>query len=207
MNSAPKRRRTGFWRQCSAAKKCGVRAFPNPNAGSDLANLNTRAVRDGDDYVVNGQKIWTSDAAMSEWGFFLVRTDTSVKPQSGISFLLIDMASPGITIRPITSIDAGHGLNEVFLDDVRVPVDNLIGEAGMGWTYAKFLLGKERTTSAFLYFNKRELEKTKEIARQEMLNGAALIDCPDFSRRLAEVEADLLAAGMVGTADSHRGTE
>lgn len=167
--------------------------FSEPNAGSDLANLNTRAVRDGDDYVVNGQKIWTSDAAMSEWGFFLVRTDTSVKPQSGISFLLIDMASPGITIRPITSIDAGHGLNEVFLDDVRVPVDNLIGEAGMGWTYAKFLLGKERTTSAFLYFNKRELEKTKEIARQEMLNGAALIDCPDFSRRLAEVEADLLA--------------
>ena len=116
--------------------------------------------------MVNGQKIWTSDARMAEWGFFLVRTDATVKPQRGISFLLIPMDTPGITIRPIVSIEGGDGLNEVFLENVRVPRGNLVGEAGMGWTYAKYLLEKERTASAFLYFNKRELREGARASRK-----------------------------------------
>jgi alkylation response protein AidB-like acyl-CoA dehydrogenase len=160
--------------------------FSEPNAGSDLANLKTAAVLDGDEYVVNGQKIWTSDAAMAEWGFFLVRTDATVKPQRGISFLLIRMDSPGITIRPIHSIEGGDGLNEVFLENVRVPRDQLVGEPGMGWTYAKYLLEKERTSSAFLYFNKNELEKAKLLAGR-------FIDSPEFRRRIARVEVDVMA--------------
>ncbi|HSV35084.1 MAG TPA: acyl-CoA dehydrogenase family protein [Ramlibacter sp.] len=170
-----------------------TQGFSEPNAGSDLANLKTQAVLQGDEWVVNGQKIWTSDAMMSEWGFFLVRTDTEVKPQRGISFLLIKMDTPGLTVRPIVSIEGGTGLNEVFLDNVRVPRENLVGEAGMGWTYAKYLLDKERTTSAFLYFNKRELHKAREIAQGEMRDGVALIDTPAFAAKLARVEVDVLA--------------
>jgi alkylation response protein AidB-like acyl-CoA dehydrogenase len=135
-----------------------AQGFSEPNAGSDLASLKTQAVLDGNEWVVNGQKIWTSDAAMADWGFFLVRTDAAVKPQRGISFLMIKLDSPGLTIRPIVSIEGGDGLNEVFLDNVRVPCEQLVGEPGMGWTYAKYLLDKERTASAFLYFNKRELQ-------------------------------------------------
>jgi len=165
--------------------------FSEPGAGSDLANLRTRAELVGDEWVINGQKIWTSDAAESDWGFFLVRTDPNVKPQKGISFLLVKMDTPGITVRPIEAINGGHDLNEVFLDNVRVPKDHLVGEAGKGWTYAKYLLEKERTTSAFLYFNKRELERAKESARRERINGVPLIDTPTFSRKLALVEADL----------------
>jgi alkylation response protein AidB-like acyl-CoA dehydrogenase len=170
-----------------------AQGFSEPNAGSDLASLKTQAVLEGNEWVVNGQKIWTSDAMMSEWGFFLVRTDTDVKPQRGISFLLIKMDTPGLTIRPIVSIEGGTGLNEVFLDNVRVPYENLVGEAGMGWTYAKYLLEKERTTSAFLYFNKRELEKAREIARGQKRNGVPLIEIPGFARKLARVEVDVLA--------------
>jgi alkylation response protein AidB-like acyl-CoA dehydrogenase len=170
-----------------------AQGFSEPNAGSDLASLKTQAVLDADHYVVNGQKIWTSDAAMAEWGFFLVRTDPTVKPQRGISMLLIKLDSPGLTIRPIESIEGGTGLNEVFLENVRVPKDQLVGEPGMGWTYAKYLLEKERTTSAFLYFNKRELEKAKQIARQERWREGRLIDSPEFARKLARVEADILA--------------
>jgi alkylation response protein AidB-like acyl-CoA dehydrogenase len=167
--------------------------FSEPNAGSDLANLRTSAQLDGDHYVLNGQKIWTSDATESPWGFFLVRTHPAEKPQRGISFLLVDMQTPGITIRRIPSIDGGIGLHEVFLENVRVPGENLVGEAGKGWTYAKYLLEKERTTSSFLYFNKRELEKAKEVARSELIDGVALINTPEFSRKLARVEMDLLA--------------
>jgi alkylation response protein AidB-like acyl-CoA dehydrogenase len=170
-----------------------AQGFSEPNAGSDLASLKTQAVLEGNEWVVNGQKIWTSDAMMSEWGFFLVRTDTDVKPQRGISFLLIKMDTPGLTIRPIVSIEGGTGLNEVFLDNVRVPYENLVGAAGMGWTYAKYLLEKERTTSAFLYFNKRELEKAREIARGQKRNGVPLIEIPGFARKLARVEVDVLA--------------
>jgi alkylation response protein AidB-like acyl-CoA dehydrogenase len=167
--------------------------FSEPNAGSDLAGLRTTAVLDGDEYVINGQKIWTSDAAIAEWGFFLVKTDTTVKPQRGISFLLVKMDTPGITVRPIVSIEGGTGLNEVFLENVRVPRAHLVGEAGMGWTYAKYLLEKERTTSAFLYFNKRELQRAKDIAGKELVDGVRLIDTPEFARKLASVEVDLLA--------------
>jgi len=170
-----------------------AQGFSEPGAGSDLANLRTQAQLDGDEWVVNGQKIWTSDSAMSEWGFFLVRTDPSVKPQRGISCLLIPMNAAGLSIRPIVSIEGGTGLNEVFLDNVRVPRDHLVGEAGMGWTYAKYLLEKERTSSAFLYFNKRELEKAREIARRQMAGGVALIDAPAFANKLARVEVDVLA--------------
>ena len=170
-----------------------AQGFSEPGAGSDLASLRTVAVPDGDEWVVNGQKIWTSDAMTSEWGFFLVRTDTTVKPQRGISFLLIKLDTPGLTIRPIVSIEGGTGLNEVFLENVRVPRDHLVGEAGMGWTYAKYLLEKERTTSAFLYFNKRELEKARQIARGQRVGGVALIDTPEFAARLARVEVDVLA--------------
>ncbi|WP_201195665.1 acyl-CoA dehydrogenase family protein [Pseudomonas fluorescens] len=169
--------------------------FSEPNAGSDLASLKTRAELDenGTHYVVNGQKIWTSDATIADWGFFLVRTDSTVKPQRGISFLLIDMKSPGITVRPIISIDGGHGLTEVFLENVRVPKEQLVGEPGMGWTYAKYLLEKERTSSAFIYFNKRELEKAKVIARAELIDGVPLLETPVFARKVAEIEADILA--------------
>lgn len=170
-----------------------AQGFSEPNAGSDLASLKTQAVLDGDEWVVSGQKIWTSDAAMADWGFFLVRTDPAVKPQRGISFLMIKMDTPGLTIRPIISIEGGTGLNEVFLDNVRVPRDQLVGEPGMGWTYAKYLLDKERTASAFLYFNKRELEKAREIARGQKVRGVPLIETPDFARRLARVEVDVMA--------------
>jgi alkylation response protein AidB-like acyl-CoA dehydrogenase len=176
-----------------SGKEFWCQGFSEPNAGSDLANLRTSAVLDGDDYVINGQKVWTSDAVESEWGFFLVRTDATVKPQRGISFMLVKMDTPGITIRPIVSIEGGHGLNEVFLDNVRVPATHLVGEAGMGWTYAKYLLTKERTTSAFLYFNKRELERAREIARGEMQDGVPVLETPVFAQKLARVEADLLA--------------
>ena len=167
--------------------------FSEPNAGSDLAALRTRAGLAGDEWIINGQKIWTSDAQYADWGFFLVRTDPNVKPQQGISLLLVPMNAPGITIRPIESISGGHELNEVFLDQVRVPRENLVGEPGRGWTYAKYLLDKERTASAYLYQNKRELEKAKEIARAEAVNGRRLIDTPEFAHKLARVEADLLA--------------
>jgi alkylation response protein AidB-like acyl-CoA dehydrogenase len=167
--------------------------FSEPNAGSDLASLRTRARLVGQDWVISGQKIWTSDAQYADWGFFLVRTDASVKPQRELSLLLVPMNSPGIRVRPIESIHGGHELNEVFLDDVRVPADNIVGEAGKGWTYAKYLLDKERTASASLYQNKRELEKAKVIARNEMVNGCRLIDSPPFARKIAQIEADMLA--------------
>jgi alkylation response protein AidB-like acyl-CoA dehydrogenase len=170
-----------------------AQGFSEPNAGSDLANLKTQAVLEGNEWVVNGQKIWTSDAMMSEWGFFLVRTDTDVKPQRGISFLLIRMDTPGLTVRPIVSIEGGTGLNEVFLENVRVPAENIVGEAGMGWTYAKYLLEKERTSSAFLYFNKRELEKAREIARGQNRGGVVLIDTTAFAHKLARAEVEVMA--------------
>ena len=176
-----------------SGEDCWCQGFSEPGAGSDLVNLRTSAVLDGDEYVVNGQKIWTSDAAESDWGFFLVRTDATVKPQRGLSFIMIRMDTPGVKIRPIRSIDGRNELNEVFLDNVRVPAGHLIGEPGKGWTYAKYLLEKERTASAFLYFNKRNLQKAKSIAGQVQIDGVALIDTPQFSERVARVEADLLA--------------
>lgn len=174
-----------------AGEEFWCQGFSEPGSGSDLASLRTSAVLDGDEWVIDGQKIWTSDAAHSEWGFFLVRTDSTVKPQRGLSFLVARMDTPGITIRPIPQIDGRAELNEVFLDGVRVPRDHLIGEAGKGWTYAKYLLEKERTASAFLYFNRHRFEMAKDIARRRIVDGKPLIGNPAFARKLARVEADL----------------
>ena len=167
--------------------------FSEPAAGSDLASLKTTATLEGDEYVITGQKIWTSDATHCDWGFFLVRTDPTVKPQRGLSFLLVPTNAPGLTIRPIHTIDARSELNEVFLDRVRVPRENLVGQPGMGWTYAKFLLEKERTTSAFLYFNQRQFARAKQLASQVTVGGVRLIDTPAFAQKMARVEADLMA--------------
>src|SRR6201992_4240083 len=142
--------------------------YSEPGSGSDLASLRTKAVRDGDQYIVNGHKTWTTLAQHADWIFCLVRTDPAAKPQSGISFLLIDMKSPGVTVRPIITIDGSHEVNDVFLEDVRVPVENLIGEENKGWTYAKFLLGNERTSMAGIGRSTRYLERLKRIVKTEV---------------------------------------
>ena len=167
--------------------------FSEPGAGSDLASLRTRAVRDGDHYVVNGQKTWTTLGQYADWIFCLVRTDADAKPQRGISFLLIDMKSPGITVRPIITMDGSHEVNEVWLEDVRVPVENLIGEENRGWTYAKFLLGHERTNIAGIGTAKRELARLKRIAASETRHGLPLLEDPLFSAEVARVEIELMA--------------
>ena len=167
--------------------------YSEPGAGSDLASLRTTAVRDGDHYVVNGQKTWTTMAQHADWGFFLVRTDKDSKPQEGISFLLIDMKSPGVTVRPIITLGGEHEVNEVWLEDVRVPVENLVYEENKGWTCAKFLLAHERTGIAGVASSKRGIEKVKEIARTEMDGDAPLLANAFFKRKVAELEIDLTA--------------
>jgi alkylation response protein AidB-like acyl-CoA dehydrogenase len=170
-----------------------AQGFSEPNAGSDLVSLKTRAVRHGDHYVVNGQKTWSSEGHYAQWGFFLVRTDVEAKPQKGISFLLIDLQTPGVSVRPIAMINGAHYVNEIFLDNVVVPAENLVGEEGKGWNYTKFLLEHERTSSAFIYFSKRELQRAKEIAQRERLDGAPLIDSPEFAHQIARLEMDIFA--------------
>ncbi len=167
--------------------------YSEPGSGSDLASLKTKAVRDGDEYIVNGSKTWTTLAQHADWIFCLVKTDTDVKAQEGISFLLIDMKTPGITVRPIITMDGGHEVNEVFLEDVRVPVANRIGEENKGWTYAKFLLTHERTGIAGVARSKKGLARLKEIAKAEYLDGRPLFDDQDFARKIAELEVDLTA--------------
>ena len=162
--------------------------YSEPGAGSDLASLKTRAVRDGDYYVVNGQKTWTTLAQYADWGFFLVRTDPDAKAQEGISFLLIDMKSPGVTVRPIITLDGAHEVNEVWLEDVRVPVGNRIHEENKGWTCAKFLLAHERTNIAGVAASKNGLRKLRAVAEAEGLG-----DDPVYQRKLADLEIDLLA--------------
>jgi alkylation response protein AidB-like acyl-CoA dehydrogenase len=176
---APIREGTAFWAQ----------GFSEPNAGSDLGSLRTRAERDGDFYVVNGQKIWTSDAKESEWLFLLVRTRTPHGEEGGISFLLVDLSSPGITIRPIRSIDNATHLNELFLDNVRVPAENLLGEEGKGWAYAKFLLTLERSSSAVVPQCVVGIERLKALVRR----APHLVSDPLLAWRIAELEIDLLA--------------
>ena len=170
-----------------------AQGFSEPNAGSDLASLQTRAVRDGDYYIVNGQKTWTSEAHYSEFLFLLVRTLASGPPQAGISFLLCDLRTPGITIRAIRSIDGGHVLNEVFLQDVRVPAANLVGEENRGWQYAKDLLARERTFSAEVPRCKGLLARLRRIAAATPAGATPLIDQPHFARRLAQAEIDTMA--------------
>ena len=165
--------------------------YSEPGAGSDLASLRTSAVRDGDHYVVNGQKIWTSYAHWADKMFCLVRTDPNVKKQEGISFLLIDMDTPGLTVRPIIGITKGHHLNEVFFEDVRVPVENLIGEEGKGWTYAKFLLGNERVGVADVGAFEGYLESLRHLLDVTKEGGAPLSEEPEFARKLVELEVSL----------------
>ncbi len=169
--------------------------YSEPGAGSDLASLRTGAERDGDHYVVNGQKTWTTLAQHADWGFFLVRTDPSAaKPQEGISFLLIDMTSPGIQVRPIITLGGEHEVNEVWLENVRVPVENRIYEENKGWTCAKFLLAHERTGIAGVARSKRGIERLKGIAASEPdSRGQPLLANPFFRRRVAELETDLTA--------------
>lgn len=168
--------------------------YSEPGSGSDLASLQTRAVRDGDEYVVNGAKIWTTNAQYADWIFCLVRTDpVARRPQEGITFLLIDMKSPGISISPIITIDGRHSLNQVTFDDVRVPLGNCIGEENKGWTYAKALLTHERAATAGVAECKRLLSHVKRYAGSEMFNGRTMMHDPAFRRRLATVETELLA--------------
>jgi alkylation response protein AidB-like acyl-CoA dehydrogenase len=170
-----------------------AQGFSEPNAGSDLASLKTRADLDGDHFIVNGQKTWTTEAHFADWMFALVRTDQTVKPQAGISFLLIDMTTPGVSRRPIWSIDGAHTLNEVFLENVRVPVANLVGQAGRGWSYAKFLLTHERTTSSVVSHTKRDVEQIRHLATKAMTPAGPLITTPAFAAKLARLEAEVIA--------------
>ena len=170
--------------------------YSEPGSGSDLASLKTSAVQDGDNYIVNGQKIWTTNAHKADWIFALVRTDKECKPQQGISFLLIDMNSPGIEVKPIVSIDGLHHLNEVYFTDVQVPVGNRIGEENRGWTYAKFLLGHERAGIAGVARSRRAVEALREISLQESDNtGQTLAQDNDFVRQinLGEIKLEALA--------------
>jgi alkylation response protein AidB-like acyl-CoA dehydrogenase len=167
--------------------------FSEPGAGSDLAGLRTTAALEGDHYVVNGQKTWTSEAHWADRIFTLVRTDSTVKPQAGISFLLIDINTLGVTRRPIWTIDESLTLNEVFFDNVRVPVANLVGEPGKGWTYAKQLLTFERTTSAEIPHIKRDLMQLKHLAATTMKRGKPLSEDPLFAQELAELQIAVMA--------------
>ena len=167
--------------------------YSEPGAGSDLAALQSRAVRDGDDYIIDGTKIWTTFAQYADWIFCLVRTDNTGKPQQGISFLLIDMKTPGITVSPIISVDDEHHLNEVNFENVRVPVANRIGEENEGWTYAKALLTYERTALSGVGYCKRKLTNIRQLANQISASGTRLIDDCDFRARLADVEMEVMA--------------
>ena len=170
--------------------------YSEPGSGSDLASLKTKAERIGDQYVVNGQKIWTTLAQFADWIFCLVRTTSEGRPQQGISFLLIDMKSPGVSVRPIIMLDGEHEVNEVFFDNVDVPVTNLVGEENKGWTCAKFLLSHERTGLNLVAASTQMLRSLKRIAREEMADGRPLIDDPRFRDRLAQCEMELMAHEM-----------
>ncbi len=167
--------------------------FSEPGAGSDLAALNTRAIRDGDEYVIDGQKLWTSGAHHAEWCFLLVRTDPNAKKQAGITYLLMDMKTPGITVRPIVTIDGHHETNEMFLENVRVPVGNRVGEENKGWDYAKFLLGNERSGIARVGISKMRLQRARALAERIVIGAATLAQGPAFRERAATLEMELKA--------------
>ena len=168
--------------------------YSEPGSGSDLASLKTKAVRGGEHYVVNGQKTWTTLGHYADWIFCLVRTDFgAAKRQEGISFLLIDMKSPGITVRPLILMDGGHEVNEVFFEDVKVPVANLVHKEGEGWSVAKYLLGHERMNTGRIGASKRELAKLKEFAAQQKHGGKSLMEDVRFRDRLSRLEVELMA--------------
>jgi alkylation response protein AidB-like acyl-CoA dehydrogenase len=171
-----------------------VQGYSEPGAGSDLASLKTRAERQGDHYLVNGQKIWTTLGHFGDWIFCLVRTSTDVdKRQDGISFLLIDMKTRGITVRPLILMDGGHEVNEIFFEDVKVPLENLVHEENKGWTVAKYLLGHERMGSAAVGVARREMAALKALAGKEMKNGKPLMQDARFRDRLTRIEVELEA--------------
>lgn len=170
--------------------------FSEPGSGSDLASLRTSAVRDGDHYVINGQKMWTSTAHHADWCFLLVRTDPAAKKQQGITFLLMDMKTPGITVRPIVTLDGHHETNELFLDNVRVPVSNIVGEENKGWDVAKFLLGSERGGIARVGLSKFRVRRAKQLAQQVLVGDGYLADEPRFRERVAAIEVELKALEM-----------
>jgi alkylation response protein AidB-like acyl-CoA dehydrogenase len=165
--------------------------FSEPAAGSDLASLKTKAVLDGDDYVINGQKIWTTAAHMADYMICLVRTNPDVKPQAGLSMILVPMDATGVTVRPIETIDGDHHVNEVFLDNVRVPVDHLIGERDSGWTQAKFLLGNERTHNAYVGMLRRYMRRIPHSIDTELANGLIPTVATELRRQHARLEIDV----------------
>jgi alkylation response protein AidB-like acyl-CoA dehydrogenase len=168
--------------------------YSEPGSGSDLASVKTRADRQGDHYVVNGQKIWTTLGHYGDWIFCLVRTDFEAKiRQEGISFLLIDMKTPGITVRPLILLDEGHEVNEVFFENVKVPLENLVFEENKGWTVAKYLLGHERLGTGRIGGSKRELLRLKEMARTTLKNGKPLLEDVRFRDKLTRIEVELMA--------------
>lgn len=167
--------------------------FSEPGAGSDLASLKTKAERKGDKWIINGQKTWTTLAQYADMMFCLCRTDPSAKKQSGISFILVDMRSKGITVRPIRTFDGGNEINEVFFDEVAVPQENLVGEENKGWSYAKFLLGNERTGIARVGVSKERIRRVKELASKVVSGGQPVIEDPAFRKKLAACEVELKA--------------
>jgi len=189
-NEAQKRR---FLPRIANLDDWWCQGFSEPGAGSDLASLTTRALREGDHYIVNGQKTWTTLGQYANWIFCLVRTNPEAKKQEGISFLLIDMKTPGITVRPIITVEGAHEVNEVFFDDVRVPVENLVGEENKGWDYAKFLLSNERIGIARIGVSKARLRRVRELASLPGADGARALDRPRFRDRLIETEIALKA--------------
>jgi alkylation response protein AidB-like acyl-CoA dehydrogenase len=181
-----------------SAEHWWCQGYSEPGAGSDLASLKTRAVREGDHYIVNGQKTWTTLAQFANWIFCLVRTDPQAKSQRGISFLLIDMASAGVSVRPIITLDGAHEVNEVWFENVRVPAENLVGEENHGWSYAKFLLEHERSTFAGVGHIKRDLKRLKAIASAERRCGRALIEDALFAAKISQLEIDMMALEITG---------
>ena len=167
--------------------------YSEPGSGSDLASLKTKAERDGDDYIINGAKIWTTYAQYADWIFCLVRTDNSGKKQEGITFILVDMKSEGIKVNPIIGIDNEHNLNEVEFNNVRVPAKNVVGEVGKGWTVAKALLAHERTGIAGVADIKRTMRLIKEAAAKEINGGQPLSNDPGFQQKMADIEVELMA--------------
>ncbi|MCK8784643.1 acyl-CoA dehydrogenase family protein [Roseomonas sp. NAR14] len=170
-----------------------AQGFSEPGSGSDLASLKTRAEKRGDKWVINGQKTWTTLGQHADWIFCLVRTDREAKKQKGISFILADMKTPGISVRPIITIDGAHEVNEVFFDDVEVPLENLVGEENRGWDYAKFLLANERLGIARIGMTKQRLARAKRIARETPMGEGVVWDDPEFRRRVARIEVQLKA--------------
>jgi alkylation response protein AidB-like acyl-CoA dehydrogenase len=167
--------------------------YSEPGSGSDLASLRTSARREGDHYLVNGQKTWNTLGQYADWIFCLVRTSSEDRPQRGISFLLIDMKTPGISVRPIITLEGEHEINDIFFENVRVPITNLVGEENQGWTYAKFLLNHERTNNAGIGNCKRSLAQLKQIAATQCVNGHPLIEDARFRDRIAQIELELMA--------------